>query len=75
MLYLNASANPVEINNFGWFETNATGTVIGTRHLLFEGTGPNENLTPAPVGATVFFTPTTYCAYYHADVSEGNGHT
>jgi hypothetical protein len=71
-LYLNASANPVEINEIGWFETNSTGGVIGNKHVLFEGTGPSENLTPAPVGASVYFTPTTYFGYYYADVSEGN---
>jgi hypothetical protein len=74
-LYLNASGNPVEINEIGWFETNSAGSVIGTKHLLFEGTGPNENLTPDPVGATVTFTPTQYFGYYYADVSEGNCYT
>jgi len=69
-LFLNASANPTEINEFGWFETNSSGTVIGTRHLLFQGTGVDQNLTPDPVGKTVTFTPTRYFGYYYSDVSE-----
>jgi hypothetical protein len=74
-LELNSSGNPAEINEIGWFETNATGSLIGNKHILFEGTGPNENLVPAPIGATVTFTPTTYFGYYYADVSEGNCYT
>ena len=66
-LYLNSSANPAEINEFGWFETNATGTVIGTAHALFQGSP-----TPSPVGATASFTPTQYFGYYYKDFSEGN---
>ncbi len=70
-LYLNASAVATEINEFGWFETNATGTVIGVRHMLFQGSGePTGSLTPDPVGKTVAFTPTTYFGYYYSDVSE-----
>lgn len=70
-LYLNASAVPTEINEFGWFETNSTGTVIGTRHMLFQGSGePTGSLTPSPVGTSVFFTPTRYFGYYYSDVSE-----
>jgi hypothetical protein len=70
-LFLNASANPSEINEFGWFQTNATGTVIGTRHMLFQGTGePPGTLTPDPVGKSVTFTPTTYFGFYYSDVSE-----
>ena len=70
-LYLNASANPSEINEFGWVETNATGTVVGTRHKLFGGTGVYlHNLTPSPVGTIVAFTPTKYFAYYYSNVSE-----
>jgi len=38
-LYLNSATNTVEINEFGWFETNAAGTVKGTRHVLFHGGG------------------------------------
>ena len=71
-LYLNSSANPIEINEFGWFETNATGSVIGNRHMLFQGSGvPTGTLTPDPVGSTRTFTPTQYFGYYYSDVSEG----
>jgi hypothetical protein len=70
-LFLNASASPLEINEFGWFETNPTGTVVGTRHMLFQGSGePTGTLTPDPVGKTVIFTPTEYFGYYYSDVSE-----
>ena len=70
-LFLNASANPSEINEFGWFETNSTGTIVGRRHRLFQGSGePTGSLTPDPVGKTVTFTPTTYFGYYYSDVSE-----
>ena len=70
-LFLNMSSVPTEINEFGWFETNATGTVIGTRHKLFQGSGePTGTLTPDPVGKSVTFTPTTYFGYYYSDVSE-----
>ena len=70
-LYLNASANPTEINAFGWFETNSTGTVIGRKHQLFQGSGePTGSLTPDPVGKTVIFTPSTYFGFYYSDVSE-----
>ncbi len=70
-LTLNMSANPTEINEFGWFETNSTGTVIGRRHKLFQGSGePVGTLKPDPVGKSVTFTPTTYFGYYYSDVSE-----
>ena len=70
-LYLNASANPREINQFGWFETNSTGTVNGPKHLLFQGSGePPGTLTPDPVGKTVRFQPTAYFGFYYSDVSE-----
>jgi hypothetical protein len=70
-LFLNASAVPTEINEFGWFETNATGTVVVIRHKLFQGSGESPNLTtPDPVGKTVTFKPTTYFGYYYSDVSE-----
>jgi len=70
-LYLNFSANPTEINEFGWFETNATGASIGNRHILFQGSGePTGSLTPDPVGKTVTFSPTRYFGYYYSDVSE-----
>jgi len=54
-LYLNASGNPAEINETGWFETNSTGSSVGNKHILFEGTGPNEKLDAGP-GETRFFT-------------------
>ncbi len=44
--------------------------MIGTRHLLFGGTGVDQNLTPDSVGKTVTFTPTRYFGYYYSDVSE-----
>ena len=70
-LELNASAVSTEINEFGWFETNSTGTVLGARHVLFKGSGePPGTETPSPVGKTVTFTPSTYFGYYYSDVSE-----
>lgn len=70
-LTLNMSAVPTEINEFGWFETNSTGSVIGKRHKLFQGSGePTGTLTPDPVGKSVTFVPTTYFGYYYSDVSE-----
>ena len=69
-LYLNATANPNEVNDFGWFETNAAGTVAGTKHKLFGGTGVTKDLIPTPTGTSVTFTPTRYFGYYYSDVSE-----
>ncbi len=70
-LKLQLSTVPVEINEFGWFETNATGSVAGTRHVLFKGGGvPPGSLTPDPVGKTVTFKPTQFFGYYYSDVSE-----
>lgn len=70
-LLLNMSAVATEINEFGWFETNARGTVVGTRHRLFQGSGePPGSVTPDPVGTTVSFKPTAYFGYYYSDVSE-----
>lgn len=69
-LYLNATANPNEVNDFGWFETNSTGTVVGTRHLLFSGTGVTKDQIPTATGTSVSFTPTRYFGYYYSDVSE-----
>lgn len=70
-LKLQLSTVPVEINEFGWFETNATGSVVGTRHILFKGGGvPPGTLTPDTVGKTVTFKPTLYFGYYFSDVSE-----
>jgi hypothetical protein len=59
-----------EVNDFGWFETNATGTSVGTRHLLFSGTGVTKDQIPTPTGTSVVFTPTRYFGYYYSDVSE-----
>jgi hypothetical protein len=70
VLFLNASANPTEINEIGWFETNSTGAVVGTRHKLYGGTGVSQDQTPDPVGKVVIFTPTAYFGYYYSDVSE-----
>jgi hypothetical protein len=69
-LYLNATANPSEVNDFGWFETNSTGTIAGTRHLLFSGTGNNYDQIPTATGTSVTFTPTRYFGFYYSDVSE-----
>jgi hypothetical protein len=69
-LYLNATANPSEVNDFGWFETNSTGTIVGTKHLLFSGTGNNYDQIPTATGTSVVFTPTRYFGYYYSDVSE-----
>jgi hypothetical protein len=70
VLVQNSSVIPEEVNDFGWFETNATGTVAGTRHQLFSGTGSDHNLVPDRTGKVVFFTPTKYFGYYYSDVSE-----
>ena len=68
---LNLSSNPKEINEFGWFETDAAGSLIGTKHKLFQGGGvPPGSLTPDPVGKTASFKPTEYFGYYYVDVSE-----
>jgi hypothetical protein len=69
-LYLNATANPNEVNDFGWFETNSTGTLSGAKHLLFSGTGVTKDQIPTPTGTSVVFTPTRYFGYYYSDVSE-----
>lgn len=69
-LYLNATANPNEVNDIGWFETNAAGTVAGAKHKLFSGTGVTKDQIPDPAGKTVIFTPTRYFGYYYSDVSE-----
>jgi len=70
VLNLNSSVIPEEVNDFGWFETNATGTLLGKRHQLFSGTGSDHNLTPDRVGKVALFTPTAYFGYYYSDVSE-----
>jgi hypothetical protein len=70
-LYLNSATNTREINEFGWFETNSTGTSNGTKHILFQGSGfPPGTLTPDPVGKVVAFTPTQYFGFYYSDVSD-----
>jgi len=70
-LFLNTATNTFEINEFGWFETNAAGTLNGTKHVIFQGSGyPPGTLTPDPVGKTVTFTPTQYFGYYYSDVSD-----
>lgn len=70
-LVLNASVVKKEINEFGWFETNSTGSVIGARHILFQGTGEPPGSQPAtPVGKSVKFMPSKYFGYYYSDVSE-----
>jgi hypothetical protein len=76
-LYLNASAVPSEINEFGWFETNSDGTVRGNMHMLFKGsmdysTGQYTQV-PDAVGKTVTFQPTQYYGFYYNDVSEPLG--
>jgi hypothetical protein len=69
-LYLNATANPNEVNDFGWFETNSTGTVAGTKHLLFSGTSVTKDQIPTATGTSIVFTPTRYFGFYYSDVSE-----
>jgi hypothetical protein len=70
-LYLNTASNTTEINEFGWFETDATGSVSGTRHVLFHGSGnPPGTATPDPVGTTATFAPTQYYGFYYQDVSD-----
>lgn len=70
-LQLQLSTKSTEINEFGWFETNKTGTVLGPKHKLFQGSGvPPGTLTPDPVGKVVTFKPTHYFGYYYSDVSE-----
>jgi len=73
-LYLNSATNTYEINDFGWFETDSTGTVSGAKHVLFHGTGFPTNSaapgTPDPIGTVVNFTPTRYYGFYFSDVSD-----
>lgn len=73
-LYLNSATNNFEINEFGWFETNSTGTVNGTKHVLFRGANfpanPGNPGTPSPIGTVVNFTPTQYFGYYYSDISD-----
>ena len=69
-LFLNATANPNEVNDFGWFSTNSSGTVVLARHKLFSGTGVTKDQIPTATGTTVTFTPTRYFGFYYSDVSE-----
>jgi hypothetical protein len=70
-LYLNTATNTREINEFGWFQTNSSGTLNGTKHIIFQGSGyPPGTLTPDPVGKVVAFTPTQYFGFYYQDVSD-----
>jgi hypothetical protein len=70
-LELQFTTVPGEINEIGWFETNSTGSVAGTRHILFRGGGvPPGSATPDPVGKKVEFKPTEHFGYYFSDVSE-----
>lgn len=70
-LYLNTATNTYEINAFGWFETNAFGTLNGTKHVLFHGSGyPAGSSTPDVIGKTVTFTPTQYFGFYYEDESD-----
>ena len=70
-LYLNSATNTTEINEFGWFATDSTGSVLGTRHVLFQGGGnPPGTNTPSPVGTVVNFTPTRYFGFYYQDISD-----
>jgi hypothetical protein len=62
-LQLSTLAN--EINEFGWFETNSSGSTIGPMHQLFAGS-PD----PSPLGISVAFNPTQYYGYYFRDISE-----
>lgn len=70
-LQFTTTVEPKAINEIGWFETNASGSVSGTRHLLFKGSGvPQGSQAPDPVGKKVTFKPTEYFGYYFSDVSE-----
>ena len=74
-LQFTTSAEPKAIKEIGWFETNASGSVIGSRHVLFHGAGnPVGSTAPDPVGKKVKFRPTEHFGYYFADVSEGGCH-
>src|SRR5579864_1894884 len=71
-LQLQLSTVDTEINEFGWFETNSTGTTLGPIHRLFQGSGvPPGSSVPTPVGKEVTFKPTKYFGFYFKDVSEG----
>jgi hypothetical protein len=70
-LELQLSTVTKEVNEIGWFETDANGAVLGPRHRLFQGGGvPPGSATPDPVGKSVAFWPTQHFGYYFSDVSE-----
>ena len=69
-LFMNATANPSEVNDFGRFETDSSGTVSGRKHELFSGTAVTQDQIPTATGTSVFFTPTAYIGFYYSDVSE-----
>ena len=64
------AVEPNALNEIGWFETNANGSVIGTKHVLFRGSGGP----PDPVGKKVTFKPTEFFGYYFKDLSENGCH-
>jgi hypothetical protein len=49
-------AGNAAFNSFGWFETNALGTAVGSAHLLFAGA--------AGAGMTSTFIPTEFYGFY-----------
>lgn len=74
-LQFTTSIEPKAINEIGWFETNASGSVIGAKHVLFRGAGnPVGSTVPDAVGKRVEFKPTEYFGYYFTDVSELSCH-
>ena len=75
-LHLNTATNTREINEFGWFETDSTGSIHGAHHVIFNGSGfPPGSRKPDPVGKTVTFAPTQYFGYYYNDVSDPQTNT
>lgn len=65
-LQLQLSSSSTEINEFGWFETNKTGTVLGPKHRLYQGSGvPPGSQTPDPIGKIAIFKPSQYFGYYY----------
>ena len=46
------------IGEFGWFETNSTGSILGTQHPLFTFTDT--------IGTVRNFTPTPFYGYYYS---------
>jgi hypothetical protein len=76
VLELQLSETATELNEFGWFETDANGNIIGKPQPLFFGTPlpPNPSEPPASQAGTIsipFPSPTTrFYAFYFRDVSE-----